>query len=111
MAEAGAPPAGCVRYRIEEPYIVVVNDCKEPVEVEAVEVHYHITVSRAPELEHASLHGRREIRERISVEKKLSPGGILDIYFGPVGNITEVYVVVRRDGREYRVKAERIEQG
>ncbi len=97
----------CLGYRFDGPYLVIVNECGRPLRIEAVEVKYYISVYR----EEADIHGRREIRERIAVEKQVSSGGILDVYFGPVENVVDVEVIVSVDGAEYRVRPHRIEEG
>ncbi len=95
----------CIGYRFEGPYLVIHNECGEPLRIEAVEVRYYISVFR----EELDVRGRREIRERISVGKTLSSGGILDIYFGPVENVVDVEVIVSVGDAEYRVKPRRLE--
>lgn len=90
----------CLGYRIEGPYVIIENECRESIELVAVEVKYYITIQRQEEVGH----GRREITERINVNRKLGPGGILDIYFGPVENLSTVNAIVRYGGGEYRVE-------
>jgi hypothetical protein len=90
----------CLAYRIEGPYIVIENKCSESIEVAAIEVKYYITLLREEE----EGYGRREITERLTIGKRIGPSGVLDIYFGPVNNITTVSIVVRYADGEYRVE-------
>ncbi len=95
----------CIRVRLEEPYIVIVNNCDDELAVDSVEVSYHIRVrvpSRRDEvLEEREV--RKEVMERIKVGGKVEPGGSLRVYFGSVSGITSVNVVVKVDDKLYRV--------
>lgn len=90
----------CLAYRIEGPYIVIENKCSESIEIEAIEVKYYITLLREEE----EGYGRREITERLTIGKRIGPSGVLDIYFGPVNNITTVSLVARYADGEYRIE-------
>ena len=95
----------CLAYRIEGPYIIIENKCSESIEVAAIEVKYYITLLREEE----EGYGRREITERLAISKRIGPSGILDIYFGPVNNITTISLVVKYADGEYRVELEKEE--
>lgn len=97
----------CLAYRVEGPYIIIENKCMESMDIVAVEVKYYITLLREEE----EGYGRREITERLAIGKSIGPSGILDIYFGPVENITSVSAIVRYADGEYNVKLERILPG
>jgi hypothetical protein len=97
---------GCLYYRVDGPYIVVENTCAESLLLEALEVHYYVTV-RVGERPEEPVAARREIRERLSLNKRIAPGGSLEVYFGPVENIDTVYAIVSYAGGTYRVELKR----
>ncbi len=103
---------GCLSYRLDGPYIIVDNACGESIKLEAVEVRYYVTVRVEESVEEGPSSARREISERLSLGKRLPPGGSVDIYFGPVENIVEVYAVVDYGGGRYRVplRMKRVEE-
>ncbi len=101
----------CLGYRFEDSFLVIENKCRESFELRAVIVNYYVTVKREESAyEQERLAARREISERISVGKRLAPGGSIEIYFGPVENIVSVYVVVEYAGGEYRVEVPHLRQ-
>lgn len=94
----------CLGYRLQGPYIVIENKCSESFDLDALEVKYYITVLREEEYGH----GRREITERINIGKSLGPHKVLDVYFGPVENLSHVFVVARVGESEYRAEISRV---
>jgi len=93
----------CLMYRLDGPYIIIENVCGESFYLDAVEVHYFVTV-RVEESVTEVTTAKREISERLSIGKRVPPGGSIDIYFGPVENIVSVYAVVEYGGGKYRVE-------
>ncbi len=103
--------AKCIRYKIEGPYIVLVNKCEETFRIKSLDVRYYITVTTSKTqavTDNTKLSGKKDILERVKLNKKLEGGSRLDIYFGPVGNIAEVYVLVERGRAQYRVHIKRV---
>lgn|GEM_PF-5156946 len=96
----------CLFYRIDGPYIVVENSCSESFYLEAVEVRYYVTV-RVEESVVEQVSAKREISERLSIGKRIPPGGSIEVYFGPVENIVSVYVIAEYAGGKYRVELRR----
>lgn len=98
----------CMSYRVDGPYIVVVNNCQEQVKLRAIEVKYYVNVARGEtltsDLEVQTV--RKEITERMTVDKHVEPGSRLEIYFGPIENIDEVYAVIDYNDEQYRVQLE-----
>ncbi|ALL01108.1 hypothetical protein Pyrde_1060 [Pyrodictium delaneyi] len=96
---------GCILYSVDGPYIIVVNKCSETLKVHAIEVKYYITVTRSEttstELEPQTI--RKEITERITVDQTIESNSRLEIYFGPIENIDEVYAIIDYDGSKYKV--------
>ena len=98
----------CMSYRVDGPYIVIVNNCKEQVKLRAIEVKYYVNVARseAPTSDLEVQTVRKEITERMTVDKHVEPGSRLEVYFGPIENIDEVYAVIDYDDEQYRVRLE-----
>ncbi|KSW12327.1 hypothetical protein CF15_06180 [Pyrodictium occultum] len=97
--------AECMYYRVEGPYIVVVNGCKEGLDLKAVEVKYSVRVLKSEHLsgEVEAKTIRREITERITLGRRVAPGSSVEIYFGPVEDLDEVYAIIAVGDREYRI--------
>jgi hypothetical protein len=102
----------CLYYRFDGPYIVIENVCRESFLIEAIEVRYYVTVKVEESVMEPSM-GKREISERLSIGKRIEPGGSIDIYFGPVENVVTVYVIAEYGGGKYKVelRMKRSEQG
>jgi len=100
----------CIMYKIEGPYIVLINKCEETFRVRSLDVRYYITVTSKtqPVTEDTRLSAKKDILERVKLNKKLEAGSKLDVYFGPVGNIAEVYVLVERGRAQYRVRIKQL---
>ena len=98
----------CMSYRVDGPYIVIVNNCKEQVKLRAIEVKYYVNVAKggAPASDPEVQTVRKEIAERMTVDKHIEPGSRLEVYFGPIENIGEVYAVIDYDDKQYRVRLE-----
>lgn len=95
----------CVFYSVDGPYIIVVNKCDEKLKVYAIEVKYYITVTRSETTltEFEPQTTRKEITERITVNQTVESNSRLEIYFGPIKNIDEVYAIIDYDGSKYKV--------
>jgi len=98
----------CLTYSIKESSIVLENVCDFPIDIRAIEIEYYIYISRAQaaqSTEHVELgRFRKRVFERVSIEQVLQPSTSLNIYFGIIKNIENVYVVVNIDDKQYRVK-------
>ncbi len=94
----------CLRYRVDGPYIVVENVCHESFMLEAIEVHYYVTVKVEETTMGEAGVSRKEISERLSLSKRLPPGGSVEVYFGPVENIVAVYAIAEYAGGRYKVE-------
>lgn len=98
----------CLFHKFDGSYVVVVNKCGESIDVDAVEIRYWVTVHVEDESALGSRSARKEITERISLRKRIPPGGSIEVYFGPVENINSVTAIVEYGGGRYRVELKRL---
>lgn len=103
----------CLFHKFDGPYVIVVNKCGESIDVDALEIKYWVTVRVEDETALGGRSARKEITERISLRKRIPPGGSIEVYFGPVENIDSVVAIVEYGGGRYRVELRRLveEQG
>jgi hypothetical protein len=95
----------CIRLRLEEPELVVRNECDEPIVLEEVEVKYYTTgLSYMPRRVVETKRVRRLITERIRLGLTVERGGEASIYFGSTDTIVEVYAEVRTASGTLKVK-------
>jgi len=83
--------AECISVRLEEPNIVLVNNCHQKVYVEYIGVEYYVTSFPAePEIKERHRAVKRKIEEKIKIREWIEENKPIKLYFGTVSGIEQV---------------------
>ncbi len=105
----------CLSYSLQDSSIVLRNNCDKPINIKAIEIEYYIYIHRAPSAQSSEKvelgHLRRRVVERISIEQSIAPSSALNIYFGVLKNIENVFAIIEHGDKEYKIKVNQEKQG
>ncbi len=104
----------CLSYSLQDSSIALRNNCDKPVNIKAIEIEYYIYIHRASAAQSSEKvelgHLRRRVVERISIEQSIEPGSVLNIYFGALKNIENVFAIIEYDDKEYKIRVSQEKQ-
>ena len=104
----------CLSYSLQDSSIVLRNKCDKPINIKAIEIEYYIYIHRAASAQSSEKvelgRLRRRVVERISIEQSIAPSSAINIYFGVLKNIENVFAIIKHGDREYKIRVNQEKQ-